>query len=613
MPVTMDSCLFNLTVDELRSYSSVLTNEKVPTVKANMVPFIESRIKGSITQLWNRLEDIEKRAVAEAVFTKDGCFDSLSFEAKYDELPKLQGYSYRESLPLISLFLYYDRDSGSFFVPSDLRKILSELIEAPKPFVLESFVELPPLLDRTDEHYQWQEGDEGTTVITNHGIYKYPRKQPTVTVSSTKLDLVVRSMELTAQQDLHTALRLVAKGRIAVSDKTHRVSASSASELAELLQDGDFYESPPKKNKWESEIGPIRAFAWPLLLQAGKLAELQGKKLAVTPAGLKALNEPAAEALKVLWERWLQSSLLDEFQRIDAIKGQTGKGAAGMTPVPARRRVIATALAKCPINEWVKFDDFSRFMRAAGFHFEVSRWTAALYTGDQKYGSLEYDNRDDWSILEARYLRCFLFEYAATLGLIDVAYTHPKEAKCDFGMLFDLGDGVDFLSRYDGLVYFRLTVFGAYCLGLTSKYSAKRTSVLKLSALPSLQITVSDKNLPPQVTMLLDTYADEEKPNVWRLNRSCSESSSWTCVGHISIPAAEGDSVTELDCAKNSQTERNLVGSGTKTAADDSIRIAGKSKNLASVAPLYNSPRLSLVDVRSVASIGYRIQGTQVP
>ena len=32
----------------------------------------------------------------------------------------------------------------------------------------------------------------------------------------------------------------------------------------------------------------------------------------------------------------------------------------------------------------------------------------------------------------ARYLLCLLLEYAATLGLIDVAYTDPDEARPDF-------------------------------------------------------------------------------------------------------------------------------------------------------------------------------------
>ena len=45
---------------------------------------------------------------------------------------------------------------------------------------------------------------------------------------------------------------------------------------------------------------------------------------------------------------------------------------------------------------------------------------------------------------------------AATLGLIDVAYTQPAGARLDFTGMWG-GDDLAYLSRYDGLQYFRLT------------------------------------------------------------------------------------------------------------------------------------------------------------
>ena len=55
----------------------------------------------------------------------------------------------------------------------------------------------------------------------------------------------------------------------------------------------------PQSKEGEQEIGPIKAFAWPLLVQAAKLAELHGKKLALTKAGRHALGAPAAETLRL--------------------------------------------------------------------------------------------------------------------------------------------------------------------------------------------------------------------------------------------------------------------------------------------------------------------------
>ena len=184
-----------------------------------------------------------------------------------------------------------------------------------------------------------------------------------------RIPLFRRDTERAAQQDLLTTLRLIDKGKVAVSDKTFQPSSATMEELGSLLRDGDFYEPQAKKEKWEQDAGPIKAFAWPMLAQAGKLAELHGKKLALTKAGRNALAAPPAETLKLIWQRWLKSKLLDEFSRVCAIKGQQGKGKRGMTAAEDRRAVIVEALRQCPAGKWVRFDDFSRFMQAAGIRF----------------------------------------------------------------------------------------------------------------------------------------------------------------------------------------------------------------------------------------------------
>src|SRR5262249_10283372 len=203
-------------------------------------------------------------------------------------------------------------------------------------------------------------------------------------------------------------------------------------ELVSLLYNGDFYALQPKQHKWEQAIGPIKAFAWPLLVQAARLAELHGKKLALTKAGRQALSAPSAETLRLLWHRWVTTKLLDEFTRIEVIKGQHGKGKHGMTAVTGRRTALAGALQQCPVGKWVKFDDFSNFMQAASFDFEVTRQPWDLYIADAHYGNLGYDGYHDWSILQARYGLCLLFEYAATLGMLDVAYIPPERARRDY-------------------------------------------------------------------------------------------------------------------------------------------------------------------------------------
>jgi hypothetical protein len=93
------------------------------------------------------------------------------------------------------------------------------------------------------------------------------------------------------------------------------------------------------------------------------------------------------------------------------------------------------SIRHCPLGRWVKVDDLFRFMIAAGFDFEVTRQPWDLYISDPHYGSLGHEGYHDWEILQGRYTLCLLFEYAATLGMIDVAYVHPAGVRHDFRAL----------------------------------------------------------------------------------------------------------------------------------------------------------------------------------
>ena len=326
-------------------------------------------------------------------------------------------------------------------------------------------------------------------------------------------------MESAAPRDLQSVLRLIDRGRVAVSAKTRRASGTAVQRIAEVLDGGDFFDPTEKKERWEQTIGPIRAFAWPWLLQAGKLAECRGSKLALTKAGHAALGAPAAPALRRLWQRWIRSTLLDEFSRIDDIKGQhRGKGRRAMTAASGRRPVIAEALARCPVGRWVRFDEFSRFMRASSFDFGITRDPWLLYLAEAHYGSLGYAGSHDWDILQGRYLLCFLFEYVATLGVIDIAFIHPDGARTDFAGLWG-ADEMAWLSRYDGLQYFRLNPLGAYCLGLAAQYEPstppRRAS---LSVFPDRRLCANTP-LSPDERLAVETWANVESDGVWRLDR----------------------------------------------------------------------------------------------
>jgi hypothetical protein len=184
-------------------------------------------------------------------------------------------------------------------------------------------------------------------------------------------------------------------------------------------------------------------------------------------------------------------------RRVDAIKGQTSKGVRLTAPVD-RRLVIEDALmACCPPGKWISVDDLFRQMKVEGHRFEVAGDPWKLYLVDANYGSLGYDGYGGFEVLEARYVLAYLFEYLATLGLIDVAYSLPYAARADYTDRWG-ADELVFLSRYDGLRYLRLNALGAYCLGLAETYAprARATAAVRGWRI-DLTLTCSAPRSPP--------------------------------------------------------------------------------------------------------------------
>lgn len=77
-----------------------------------------------------------------------------------------------------------------------------------------------------------------------------------------------------------------------------------------------------------------------------------------------------------------------------------------------------------------------------------------------------------------------------------------------------------FFSRYDGLVYFRLTPLGAYCLGILDAYTPDAPVVQeRLQVLPNLDVVATGEPLAPSEVLLLELYAERVSDAVWRLSR----------------------------------------------------------------------------------------------
>ena len=267
--------------------------------------------------------------------------------------------------------------------------------------------------------------------------------------------VLVRWTAPDALSNLVSVLELAADGQVRYSASTRRPTAATVKLVEDVLVAGDFYDSGE----------PIAAFAWPLLIQVGGLARLAGTRLELSPRGRAALARPSYEALGALWGRWLGSVSTDELARIEAIKGQRKPGT--LTSAITRRAAVAAALAGLQPGAWTGAGKLLASLRAQQQPPLVAarslRALWRLYVVDSYFGSLGHAGSRTWDLVEGRYALCVLFEYVATLGLIDVAYTDPRGARDDYRALWG-ADQLSCLSRYDGLSAVRVNELGAAVL-----------------------------------------------------------------------------------------------------------------------------------------------------
>lgn len=251
-----------------------------------------------------------------------------------------------------------------------------------------------------------------------------------------------------ARAQLSVMFELVQRGQVRCSAATKKPSLAIMQLLSEALPDGNFYAGQH-----------LSAFAWPLLFQAGGLAS--GTKLELTAKGRAALKKDPDEVLSGLWDRWVRAGVMDELSRIEVIKGQ--RMASTLSALKNRRSQAAGVLDLLTTDDYTDVAGAFEGLSSIGASCSVVRNERAkfkLYLEESEYGSLGYSDIDFERIVDRRYMMVLLFEYAATLGVVDVRYTDPENGTKDFVDLWG-ADMLDCISRYDGLEAVRLTDLGA--------------------------------------------------------------------------------------------------------------------------------------------------------
>ena len=489
---TLHDILWNSTLEVLNFRLKLLKAKPTTAKKADCIDAIKQCYTGrGLEDIWWSLGELERLAVVEACHALDCRLDLSRFKAKYGDAPlfykvsekdRYDSYRYLnkvEHATRLNLLLFtLGRDRHA--VPSDLAERLRDFIPESRDAEIKTLLE--------------------------------PKEQD---------GLIVRLTENDSLADLTAMLHLAEQGNFKASEKTGMPSAAGSTRIIECLTGGDFYPPEvafaPKKWDDEQEIGFIKPVAWALLLRNARLISSSGSMSKLSPAGIKALRQAPHETLRDVWRKWLSNSAYDEFNRVNDIKGQFAK--KHMTAKPPRREELVSALTDCPVGEWIEADALSNYMVATGREFQITHDPWRLYLGEAKYGNLGFDGYGGWNILQFRYLLVLLFEYAATLGLIDIAYVHPADARNDFRDQWG-ADDMKWLSRYDGLRAFRITNLGAYCLGLNDDFKASRPATsLRLSVSSILSIEVVSGHPTPADRLLLETWAQPVSDLSWQLDR----------------------------------------------------------------------------------------------
>ena len=443
--------LDNLNSDVLKTriYQLGVTPKECPTRKDERVQFLyKFLLSRRLDPFVLQLTDKERTMIAEVVHNQHGRIVESQLVARFGSLPQgytqeKRHYGYRKPVKkiasVISIFYFND------IIPQELCERLCEQLEKPKTDYIkttESSI-LAKFLTTVDDD-------------RHNG-----------------LPLSQRDMEICARQEIYSLLRLVDQGKISISEKTLKPTAACIKAVHATLYEGDFFsEADEKKDYTNDTLSPIRSFIWPLLIQSGGLTRRVGKKLTLSTQGKKVLQHqtPYADALKTIYSGWRKQGKLDEFLRVNRIKGQTKRGRGRfvgpqMPPPSLRRLQLEEILLSTPTDEWVQVDEWMRFVRSSTPFFLVSENPYVLYLVDSNYGNINHN----FKVLEGRYILAYLFEILSTLGMVDLIYSAPHDVRSDYYDTWG-GDDYSYLSRYDGLGWFRINPLGAYCLGICTEY-----------------------------------------------------------------------------------------------------------------------------------------------
>jgi hypothetical protein len=497
MTISLREHLLGLNADLLKGWLRRMgVLEKGLTRKDQFACAIEQQLTLNLPAVVARLSEAEKDLLAESAHQKR-LISEREFAAKHGgpcPMPKAY-YSWREEVSLLVPFIH--RGGFRESEPPDLIASLVEPLRAllPKPAELKV-----QTVDQVPKAWPSEQQCQGGELIRPIHVFE---------------------SECIAPVELGRVLRLIQGGKVKITDATHRPTDATTRLVGQALVVPDFELEMPQahlRNEWDRKYytpaGPVRAHAWPVLVQQCGWARSKGGALVLTDAGKDLLQQFTAEKFRAGVSRCLANGDFDELNRINHIRGQSGKAKRHMSNPGLRKTVIAEALEPIPVGQWLRFEEARRLAEAWPEGWDVLKSAyPALYFCELQYGCI-YETTG----INRQFLRAFLMESLATLGLLDIAYVYPHWLWPDLRGLWGTDD-LRFCGRYDGLLYVRLNPLGAYALDFTDHYDLRAEEKPKLfRVLPNLDLVLANGPLNPADRAALELLAAPKSENVWTLD-----------------------------------------------------------------------------------------------
>lgn len=472
---TLREILEGYTVDELQVMLK-LANTRCSGIKSAVIEGLLHHVfDQNLKNTWNLLSSVEKLAVAEAIYNHDGWILAEQIESKYGQkLSFGSGYISRYSsakTPTIFLFNF-----KRFPIPEELIKKLKVFVPEP---------------EKNKISYLAEPSTQNPRIKGSAGV------------------LLPYNAQKTVLHDLLSVLGLIRHETLKVSPKTHMPTSALITKINKVLMEPDYYAENREKSK------SIRGFAWIVLLKTAQFIRYKGDVIELTRAGEALLVKPTVDHIKQIFCAFLRHAEFDDIVRIDTVSNMRSKyDSTVLTDPTERRQKITAALKDCDYGKWISLSEFCRHMRA-----EHPRYEVASYLGELKIGNnapLAHLS-SQWPYLEATYIKYFLMEILATLGMVDIRYHQAIFDDLDEAAWWD----IDFISTYDGLYEFSITALGAYCLGLTQEVPHVEENKEKLfHVMPNLEITTVVDQLFKSDVLLLDMCTDKVNEKTWKLSQA---------------------------------------------------------------------------------------------